>query len=103
MSKISESTILPSTKFGFCPMVTNSFGQCGTDILPFIWNLADHYAQIMFRFSLDENIPSVFGNPTTCQQALQSSKYRKLWSQKYNENHQRILTPGFSMPLVKFN
>ena len=89
MSKISESKILPSTTFGFCTMVTNSFGQCCTDLLPFIWNLADHYAQTMFGFSLDENVPSVFGNPATCQQA---ANYRILWGQKYNENHQRILT-----------
>ena len=33
-------------------MVTNSLGQCGPDLLQFLWNLTDHYAQKMFGFSL---------------------------------------------------
>ena len=43
----------------FAPLVTNSLGQCrlGVDLLQFLWNLADHYAQAMFGFSLDENTP----------------------------------------------
>ena len=36
-------------------MVTKSLGQCGQDLLQFLWNLADHYAQKMLGFSLDEN------------------------------------------------
>ena len=39
----------------FAPMVTKSLGQCGQDLLQFLWNLADHYAQKMLGFSLDEN------------------------------------------------
>ena len=38
----------------FALMVTNSLGQCGQDLLQFLWNLADHYAQTMLGFSLDE-------------------------------------------------
>ena len=69
-------------RLAFAPMVTNSLGQCGQDLLQFLWNLADHYAQTMFGFSLDENTPQ-----PSAQSTQQAANYRK-----YNENHQRILT-----------
>ena len=71
----------------FAPMVTNSLGQCGQDLLQFLWNLADHYAQTMFGFSLDENTTQ-----SSTQSTQQAANYSKLWGQKYNENSQRILT-----------
>ena len=74
-------------RLAFAPMVTNSLGQCGQDLLQFLWNLADHYAQTMFGFSLDENT-SQSSAPST----QQAANYRKLQGQKYNENCQRILT-----------
>ena len=57
----------------FAPMVTNSLGLCGQDILQFLWNLADHYAHTMFRFSLDENTPQ-----SSAQSAQQAANYHKL-------------------------
>ena len=74
-------------RLAFAPMVTNSLGQCGPDLLQFLWNLADHYAQTMFGFSLDENTTQS-STPST----QQAANYRKLRGQKYNENRQRILT-----------
>ena len=68
-------------------MVTNSLGQCGQDLLQFLWNLADHYAQTMFGFSLDENTPQ-----SSAQSTQQEANYRTLQGQKYDENSQRILT-----------
>ena len=44
-------------RLAFALMLTNSLGQCGPELLQFLWNLADHYAQTMFWFSVDENIP----------------------------------------------
>ena len=75
------------TSLAFAPMITNSLGQCGPDLLQFIWNIADHYAQKMLGFSRDENTPRS-SSPATHQAA----NYRKLRSQNYNENGQRILT-----------
>ena len=45
-------------------MVANSLGQCRQDLLQFLWNLADHYAQTMLGFwmkillSLQHRLPS---------------------------------------------
>ena len=74
-------------RLAFAQMVTNSLGQCGQDLLQFLWNLADHCAQTMFGFSLDENTPQSSA-PTT----QQAANYSKLQGQKYNETSQRILT-----------
>ena len=69
-------------------MVANSVGQCGQDLLQFLWNLADHYAQTMFAgFSLDENT-----SQSSAQSTQHAANCRKLRGQKYNENQQRILT-----------
>ena len=70
MSKMSK--ILPATTFSsllaFAPMVTNSLGQCGPDLLQFLWNFSDHYAQSMFGFSQGEN-SAPFSASTTQQAA----------------------------------
>ena len=74
-------------RLAFAPMVTNSLGQCGQDLLQILWNLTDHYAQTMFGFSLDENTPQ-----SSAPSTQQAANYRKLRGKKYNENRQRILT-----------
>ena len=78
-------------------MVTNSLGQCGPDLLQFLWNLADHYAQTMFGISLDENTPQ-FSAPST----QHAANYSKLRGQIYKENRQRLLTRIFEGVSTRF-
>ena len=70
-------------RLAFATMITNYLGQFGPDLLQFLWNLAEHCAQTMSGFYLDEYPQS--SAPTT----QQTSKYRKVRGQKYNENRQK--------------
>ena len=70
-------------RLAFAPMVANTLGQCGPDLLQFLWILADHHAQLNM------------GLPTEMEASLstqQESDYRKIRGLKYHENRLRILT-----------
>ena len=66
-------------------VVISSLELCGPDLLHFLWNLADHSAQTIFGFSLDENTPI-----PTAPFKQQAANHSKLQYQKYTEI--RILT-----------
>ena len=74
----------------FASVVKNSLGQCGPDLLQLFWNIADHYTQTMFGFSLVENTPK-----SSAPSTQQAANYHELRGQKYNKNHQRVLTHIF--------
>ena len=70
-------------RYAFAPMVANSLGQCGPDLLQFLWTLADHHAKLNLGFSLE-----TAHNLST----QQDSDYRRLRGLKYHENRLRLLT-----------
>ncbi len=70
-------------RLAFAPMVANTLGQCGPDLLQFLWNLADHHARLNLGFSIET---------TSNLSTQQSMDYRKLRGLKYHENSLRILT-----------
>jgi hypothetical protein len=48
-------------RLAFAPMVANTLGQCGPDLLQFLWNLADHHTRLNLGFSIETT-----NNPVTC-------------------------------------
>jgi hypothetical protein len=70
-------------RLAFAPMVANTLGQCGPDLLQFLWTLADHHAQLNLGFSIE-----------TAQHlsTQQDTDYRRLRGLKYHENRLRLLT-----------
>jgi hypothetical protein len=38
----------------FAPMVANTLGQCGPDLVQFFWNLADHHTKLNLGFSTND-------------------------------------------------
>jgi hypothetical protein len=73
-------------RLAFAPMVANTLGQCGPDLLQFLWNLADHHTRLNLGFSIETT------NNLSTQQSMD---YRKLRGLKYHENRLRILTCVF--------
>ncbi len=65
-------------RLAFAPMVANTLGQCGPDLLHFLWNLADHHARLNLGFSIET---------TNNLSAQQRKDYRKLRGLIYHENH----------------
>ncbi len=77
------STHYQRQRLAFAPMVANTLGQFGPYLLQFLWNLADHHAQLTYGFSID----------TAMHLATeQEMDYRKLRGLKYQENRLRLLT-----------
>mmetsp|Transcript_52383 Transcript_52383/g.109281 ORF Transcript_52383/g.109281 Transcript_52383/m.109281 type:complete len:515 (-) Transcript_52383:93-1637(-) len=70
-------------RMAFAPMVANTLGQCGPDLLQFLWTLADHHAKLNLGFSTDN---------TSSLSSQQEADYRKIRGQKYHEIRLRILT-----------
>ena len=70
-------------RLAFAPMVANSLGQCGPDLLQFIWNLADHDAKLNQGFSTENTISL---------SSQQEEDYKKIRGQKYHEIRLHILT-----------
>jgi hypothetical protein len=58
-------------RLAFAPMVANTLGQCGPDLLQFLWNLADHHTRLNLGFSIETT-------NSLSTQLEQSMDYRKL-------------------------
>ena len=70
-------------RLAFAPMLANTLGQCGPDLLQFIWTLADHNAQLHLGFSVKT------AHDLSTQQ---DTDYRRLRGLKIHENSLRLLT-----------
>jgi hypothetical protein len=81
-------------RLAFAPIVANTLGQFGADILQVLWNLADHQAQNAFGLAIDSpaNVASAQCSPPSTQQ---ENDYRRLRGLKYHENRLRLLTCVF--------
>ncbi len=73
------TSIAPITRqrLAFAPMVANTLGQFGPNLLQFLWNLADHHAQLTYGLSIDTAVHL---------STEQEMDYRKLRGLKCHEN-----------------
>ncbi len=67
----------------FAPMVANTLGQFGLDLLQFLWNLANHHAQLTCGFNMETAVN------ISDEQAMD---YSKLCCLKYSKNCLCLLT-----------
>ena len=76
--------------YAFAPMICNTLGQCGPDMLQFLWNLADRSARHHFGFNpirIDQNSLS--------QAAEHDRDFRRLRGKLFNDYKLRLQTAIF--------
>ena len=76
----------------FAPMVANTLGKYGPDLLQFLLNLADLHNRLNLGYSIETT------NNLSTQQSMD---YRKLRGLKYHENRLRILTCVFDRQTLR--
>ena len=76
--------------FAFAPMICNTLGECGPDMLHFLWNLADRSARHHFGFH-----PIEHGQDLMSQSTDHDRDFRKLRGKLFNDYRLRMQTAIF--------
>ena len=76
--------------FAFAPMICNTLGECGPDMLHFLWNLADRSARHHFGFH-----PIEHGQDLMSQSTDHDRDFRKLRGKLFNDYRHRLQTAIF--------
>jgi hypothetical protein len=78
------------------PIVANTLGQCGSDTLQFLGNLADHEAKNTFGFTLDSSeTENLSQTSLPSESTQQENDYIHLHGLKYHKNRLQLLTCVF--------
>ena len=76
--------------FAFAPMICNTLGECGPDMLHFLWNLVDRSARHHFGFH-----PIEHGQDLMSQSTDHDRDFRKLRGKLFNDYRLRMQTAIF--------
>ena len=76
--------------FAFAPMICNTLGECGPDMLHFLWNLADRSARHHFGYN-----PIEHGQDKMSQSADHDRDFRRLRGKLFNDFRLRVQTAIF--------
>ena len=76
--------------YAFAPMICNTLGECGPDMLHFLWNLADRSARHHFGFN-----PIGQSRDLMSQPADQDRDFRRLRGKLFNDYRLRVQSAIF--------